>query len=133
MRSIGSADEVARRTLREPALLAVLIDGMSHHEPLIRMRASDAAEKVSAVRPEWFHPYRDRLLGAIAEIEQQEVRWHVAQILPVSNSTRHDVSEPSLCFWATWRTRARSSSPPPSKRWPTWREKTASWRRKSSP
>ena len=82
LRSIGRADEVARRILKEPALLAVLIDGMSHAEPLIRMRASDAAEKVSAARPEWFHPYRDRLLGTIAEIEQQEVRWHVAQILP---------------------------------------------------
>ena len=81
-RSIGRADEVAAEVLAEPSLFAVLIDGMHADDPLIRMRAADAAEKVSAKHPEWLQPHKKTLIEQIAPISQQEVRWHAAQMFP---------------------------------------------------
>lgn len=81
-RSIGEADEVAASVRREPELFSLLIEGMRHDDELIRMRSADAAEKVTAELPEALEPYKDDLLGEIGHLEQQEVRWHVALMLP---------------------------------------------------
>jgi hypothetical protein len=81
-RSIGRSEEVVADVLDDPSLFDVLFCGMLSDDPLVRMRAADAAEKVTARHPEYLEPYRERLLGEVAEIEQQEVRWHVAQMLP---------------------------------------------------
>ncbi len=81
-RSIGRVPEVVAAVLGEPALLAELIAGMTHGDPVVAMRAADAAEKVTAERPEWLAAYKDQLLGPVAASAQQEVRWHVAQMLP---------------------------------------------------
>jgi hypothetical protein len=51
-------------------------------DPVVGMRAADAVEKVTADRPEPLGPYAAALLGPVARIEQREVRWHVAQMLP---------------------------------------------------
>jgi hypothetical protein len=46
------------------------------------MRAADAIEKASATHPELLQSHKRIILNKIATIPQQEVRWHVAQILP---------------------------------------------------
>lgn len=81
-RSIGRANEVARQVLRTPALLGELFRGMRSSDPTVRMRAADAAEKVTAERPGLLQRYKKRLLHDIASIDQQEVRRHVAQMIP---------------------------------------------------
>jgi hypothetical protein len=81
-RSIGRADEVVTDVLNDRDLFGTVFGGMSSEDPIVRMRASDVVEKVSAVHPEYLHPFREDLLQQVAVIEQQEVRWHVAQILP---------------------------------------------------
>lgn len=81
-RSIGRVDEVVADVLAKPALFEALIDGMSVADPLVRMRAADAVEKITAKHADWLTPYQQRLLGPVAAIEQQEVRWHVAQQMP---------------------------------------------------
>ena len=81
-RSIGRANEVVRQVLRNPALLGELFKGMLSGDPLVRMRAADAAEKVTAERPGLLQPYKKRLLHEIANIDQQEIRRHVAQMIP---------------------------------------------------
>ncbi len=86
-RSIGRANEVVRQVLRNPALFGELFKGMLSGDPLVRMRAADAAEKVTAERPGLLQPYKKRLLHEIANIDQQEVRWHVAQMVPRLNLT----------------------------------------------
>ena len=81
-RSIGRANEVVRQVLRNPALFGELFEGMLSGDPLVRMRAADAAEKVTAERPDLLQPYKKRLLHEIANIDQQEISWHVAQMIP---------------------------------------------------
>jgi HEAT repeat protein len=80
-RSIGRSEEVVERILADVRLFDPVFDAIGDDDPLVRMRAADAIEKVSARRPELLKPYARRLLE-FGEIEQQEVRWHVAQMLP---------------------------------------------------
>jgi len=80
-RSIGRSDEVVADVLREPALFGEVFRAMLSDDPLIRMRAADATEKITARHPEYLQPYKDALLQRVAAIEQQEVRWHVAQMV----------------------------------------------------
>jgi hypothetical protein len=80
-RSIGKSNDVVKRLLHDPALFDVLISGMLLHDPLIRMRCADAAEKVTAIHPEYLVAYKPLLLNTLAKVEQPEVQWHVAPML----------------------------------------------------
>jgi len=82
-RSTGRAEAVAEDMLHDPSLFDDVFEGMSDDDPVVRMRAADAVERVTAERPDLLgDAHRDRLLGELADIDQQEVRWHVAQLLP---------------------------------------------------
>jgi len=80
-RSIGRADEVAEEIVADEALFAAVVSGMLHSDPVIRMRAADAVEKASQTRPDLLQPHKERLLGEIAGVNQQEVRWHLSLML----------------------------------------------------
>lgn len=91
-RSIGRAEEVAADVLADPSLFDVVFDGMAVEDPVVRMRAADAVEKITDERPELLDDrHRERLLGDLAAIDQQEVRWHVAQLLPRLDLAGDDV------------------------------------------
>ena len=81
-RSIGRSNAIAEQVLRSPRQLPELLAGLWHPEPLIRMRAGDALEKVSRRQPRWLAPARDALLDLAHTTGEQETRWHLAQILP---------------------------------------------------
>lgn len=82
LRSIGRANEVVDDVLNNPALFDPLFNGMLNNDPVIRMRSCDTVEKITQKHPEYLMPYKIALLGQVAEIKQQEVRWHVAQMIP---------------------------------------------------
>jgi len=79
-RSIGKSNEVVAKVMADPSLFAVLFNGMLDDDPVLRMRCADAVEKISALHPEFLRPYKKKLIQQVAGIEQQEVRWHVAQL-----------------------------------------------------
>ena len=81
-RSIGRANEVVADVLKDPALFSNVFNAMLEPDPIIRMRAADAVEKITEQHPEWLDPYKQLLINEIALVEQHEVRWHAAQILP---------------------------------------------------
>lgn len=81
-RSIGRSNEVVADVLADPSLFDLIFDAIASDDPLIAMRAADAVEKVTAAQPELLRPHKQRLLTELASIPQQEVRWHVAQMLP---------------------------------------------------
>ena len=88
-RSIGRSEEITKTVLSQPELFAVLLSGLTSDDALVRMRAADAAEKVSAIHPEWLAPYKRYLLDEVAKIDQQEVRWHAALLF-----TRLELTKP---------------------------------------
>lgn len=81
-RSIGRSDSVAAKVLARPTLFRGLIKGLWDEDAVVRMRAADAAEKVSLQKPKLLQPFKAELLGLLAETEEQELRWHMAQMVP---------------------------------------------------
>jgi hypothetical protein len=81
-RSIGRSNEAVAEVLAEPGLFGVLIEGLLNADPLIRMRCADALEKITILHPEYLQPFKLIVLDQVASIEQQEVRWHTAQLIP---------------------------------------------------
>ena len=81
-RSIGRADEVVDLVRLQPKELAHLIECLWDSDSLVCMRAADAAEKISRKQPHLLQPYKRALLSLLADATQQEVRWHLAVIIP---------------------------------------------------
>jgi hypothetical protein len=81
-RSIGEADAVAALARDDATLFAMLVEGMEHGDPVVRMRCADAAEKASRARPERLVPHAARLTALARRDLGQEARWHLAQMLP---------------------------------------------------
>jgi len=81
-RSIGRVAEVVRLVQANPRLASVLVRGLVHADPLVRMRSADALEKASADRPGLLGRFECRLFDLAGTATQQEVRWHMAQMLP---------------------------------------------------
>lgn len=80
-RQIGMSDEVVSLVLRDNASFGELFDAMLHEDSVVRVRAADATEKLTRVRPDLLAPFRKRLIEEVGETDQQEVRRHVAQML----------------------------------------------------
>jgi len=96
-RSIGASNRVVSIVLAKPELIKVLFLGMEVENPLLRMRCADVIEKVTRQVPELLQPYKRRILGTLAKIEQKEVRWHVAPLLArLSLSFREESSAMAL-------------------------------------
>lgn len=93
LRSVGNSEQVVKLVQRNTALFADVIQAMLHDHPGIRMRAADAVEKITRNKPELLKPYKQLLLTKVAPIEQKEVRWHLAQILPRLNLTSRQRNE----------------------------------------
>lgn len=80
-RSLGEAEQVVADTLADPTQLGEVFGCLFDDDPVVRMRAGDAVEKVARQQPQLLAPYVDRLLTDVAPIEQASVQWHLAQIL----------------------------------------------------
>jgi hypothetical protein len=81
-RSIGVSNEVVAAVLREPDRFDELFDCLRAQDEIVRMRAADAIEKITRDRPELLEPNKAVPLNETARLEQQEIRWHVAQLIP---------------------------------------------------
>jgi hypothetical protein len=101
-RSIGRSNHVVKLVLAAPRRFAELIECLWSEDPIVRMRAADAAEKVSVIQPKLLQPHKSELLGLLAEAEQIELRWHLAQMiprLPLTQSERRRAAETlQLCL-----------------------------------
>lgn len=81
-RSIGNVSDVVEEVRNDPSLFEILIDGLFADSPIVRMRAADATEKITADHREYLQPFKQRLIFLSGRTTQQEVKWHLAQILP---------------------------------------------------
>ena len=90
LRSAGNSEKVVKMVLSKPALFNEVIDVILSENPGAKMRASDAIEKITRSHPEYLIPHKKLFLTKIAGINQKEVRWHTAQILPRLNLTKRE-------------------------------------------
>ena len=80
-RSLEGVEQAIASVWSDRATLGVLFECLFSADEVVRMRASDALEKVARSRSELFADFKQRLLGEVARIEQPSVQWHLAQIL----------------------------------------------------
>ena len=81
-RSVGRANDVARELNEGSVGCGEVVALLFAVDPIVRMRAADALEKASALRPALLTPFRATLLRLVREEKQMEVRWHLAQMIP---------------------------------------------------
>jgi hypothetical protein len=81
-RSIGKVSEVVAAVRKKPDLLKDLVTGLFDEDPLVRMRAADAMENISLENPQSLQPFKTQLIRLARQTQQQELRWHTAQMIP---------------------------------------------------
>ena len=81
-RFTGRADELAADALEGRIDPGAVYAAMFDEDEVVRMRAADALEKISAQRPGCLQPFKQDLLDRLPDIVQIELRWHIAQMLP---------------------------------------------------
>ena len=89
-RSIGRSDKVAAIVGGNPSLFPKLVAGLWSPNPLVRMRAADAVEKLTRTKPTLLSEHKKELLGLMQETGQQELRWHLAAMTPRFSLTRNE-------------------------------------------
>jgi hypothetical protein len=104
LRSIGKAEEVVQEVLENPTLFTDVFEGMLSEDPVISMRSADVIEKVAKKHPEYLQPFKFKLIHEVSQIDQKEVRWHVAQMfsyLKINQSERDEIMKILLTFITT--------------------------------
>lgn len=81
LRSVEHAESLVRYIGTDATRFNEIFEYMFAPVQTVAMAASDVIERVSGARPELLKPHKRTLLRRLSEIEQKEVRWHVAQIL----------------------------------------------------
>ena len=81
-RTIGRADHVVEMVCSDPGLFPELMAGLWSEDVLVRMRAADAAEKVTRKNRDLLRPYKKELLGLMGQAGEPGLRWHLAVMVP---------------------------------------------------
>lgn len=93
LRSIGRANEVAHEVENNSALFRAVFGGLNHNDPVVRMRSADVIEKVTKNKPELLSDYTSQVISILGSAEQQEVCWHMAQVVPRLECTVNEENE----------------------------------------
>jgi hypothetical protein len=84
---VGSADEVIQKLVKNTSGLSAIYDLFLDEDPVVAMRASYVAMKVAEQKPDSVEPFAKDLLKNLNLYTQQEVRWHIPQLLAHLNLT----------------------------------------------
>ena len=82
LRSVGHVDAVVAYVGNDPDRFSELMTGLTDDRPVVRMRSADAIEKVTRRHPNLLQAYQVSLFQQLQIATQQEVRWHLAQLMP---------------------------------------------------
>ena len=98
-RSIGRVAEVVSAVRKKPDLFNGLVTGLFDEDPVVRMRAADAMEKISSGNPEFLRPFKGKLIRLAKVTQQQELRWHMAQMIPRLELTHRETAAATEIFF----------------------------------
>jgi hypothetical protein len=79
--SIGDAEQVIQKLLKAPSGLAGVYKLFLDEDPVVAMRSSYVAMRVAEQKPLSVEPFKKDLLKNLENYTQQEVRWHIPQLL----------------------------------------------------
>ena len=86
--SVGKADQVVEKLLKAPSGLSEVYELFLDEDPVVAMRSSYVAMRVAEQKPESVQPFAKDLLKNLELYTQQEVRWHIPQLLVHLDLTR---------------------------------------------
>jgi hypothetical protein len=92
-RSIGRADEVVSEIQKNQSLFKEVFKGLYIDDQVVRMRSADVVEKISRQNPGLLAGFEKTIIKELSQIEQQEVCWHIALILPRLSYTKAQEKE----------------------------------------
>ena len=98
-RSVGKVGEVVNAVQKKPNLFKDLVTGLFDDDPVVRMRAADAMEKLSRENPQLLQPVKALLIGLAQQTQQQELRWHIAQMIPRLKLTPAETAKVTEIFF----------------------------------
>ncbi len=82
----GRVREVVERIEKQPPQLAQVIECLWDDDPAIDGRAADVLERVTRIRPQCAQPWKESLLGLMAEAgdknHDKKLRWNLALVIP---------------------------------------------------
>ena len=106
-RTTGRVMDAVRLAMGKPQHIDELVDLLAHANPAVRMRAADALEKSTVQHSDLLEKHKDHLLEVVEIATQNEIRWHLAQIL-----TRLELDEAEMMdlaeIFGRWYRRADS-------------------------
>jgi hypothetical protein len=79
--SVGDAEQVVKKALTVVPLRREIYELFLDDDPVVAMRASYVAMKLAQSDPAAAQEFKKMLLKNLSLYRQQEVRWHVPQIL----------------------------------------------------
>ena len=79
--SVGQAESVAKKALASVPLRREIYQLFLDDDPVVAMRASYVAMKMAQSDPATTHEFKKLILKNPSNYTQQEVRWHVPQLL----------------------------------------------------
>lgn len=79
--SVGEADKVISQLLKNATKLNEIYGLFLDEDPVVAMRASYVAMKVAEQSPQSVNPFTKDVLKNLDLYVQQEVRWHIPQLL----------------------------------------------------
>lgn len=81
-RTVAGTDAAVRLLRENPGQIETTIHLMRTEEGAVAMRAADCLEKFSREHSVALNKYASELIAILGSSNQQEIRWHLAQILP---------------------------------------------------
>lgn len=108
LRSIGKVREIIS-LIRNQGDFDELFSFMAHPDRPIRMRAADAAEKISLEHPEYLQGHVAELFDLSSSAIDKEFKWHLALLLsrPAFSKKEADRAWTILTEWARDKTNSR--------------------------
>ncbi len=85
--SVGQAPAAIEQVARSPEILNEIYDLFLDDEPVVAMRSSYVAMNVAEADPESTWGHKKKVLRDLPRYVQQEVRWHIPQLLIHMNLT----------------------------------------------
>ena len=93
LRSVGHVDEVVTFVGNDPDRFSELMTVLTDDRHVVRMRSADAMEKVTRHYPALLQAHQASLFEQLQIATQQEVRWHLAQLMPRMTWTEEEASD----------------------------------------
>jgi hypothetical protein len=82
LRSIGRSNEIVADIEEDSSIIEKVFPGLYNCDPVVKARSADVIEKATRNRPELLLNHKKQIILILQNEMQQEVCWHIAQIIP---------------------------------------------------